>query len=189
MLEYLIAACSSPPEQHGMTWTSISCGSWLDWALNPRASGNFLGIDVAKRTARIYDSGRARFTVTTSRNTGFAVAKALLDPDLTANKQIFLSDFTTSSLSIVEELERQTGQKWDLDWRDSAPEVARLREQFDAGDFNATYGLLALSFSADVDVGYDFEAEQEIWNDRLSLPKVGLEEVVADAIKLGETRT
>ncbi|KAF2623802.1 hypothetical protein BU25DRAFT_461602 [Macroventuria anomochaeta] len=78
--------------------------------------------------------------------------------------------------------------KWDLHWQDSAPEVARLREQFDAGDFNATYGLLALSFSSDVDVGYDFEVEQEVWNDRLGLPKVDLEKVIADAIKLVETR-
>lgn len=183
MLKYLIAVCASPSNRHGMTWTSISCGSWLDWALNPRASGNFLGIDVAKRTARVYDSGRARFAVTTSHNTGLGVAKALLVPELTANKQVFLSDLTTSTLSVVEELERQTGQKWDLDWQDSAPEVARLRKQFDEGHFNATYGLLALSFSADLDVGYDFEAEQEVWNAKLGLPKVELEEVVAGAIR------
>ncbi|KAF3043585.1 hypothetical protein E8E11_003419 [Didymella keratinophila] len=93
-------------------------------------------------------------------------------------------DFTTSSLSVIEELEQQTGQKWDLDWRVSAPKLAKLREQYDAGDFNATYGLLALSFSADVDVGYDFETGQELWNERLGLPKVRLEEVIADAIKL-----
>ncbi|KAF3032922.1 hypothetical protein E8E12_004032 [Didymella heteroderae] len=186
MLKYLIAACSSPNNTHGMSWTSISCGSWLDWALNPKASGNFLGIDVAKRTARVYDSGRSRFAVTTSHNTGLAVAKALSNADVTANKQVFLSDFTTSTLSIIEELERQTGLKWDLDWQDSAPAIAKLRDQFNEGDFNATYGLLALSFSADVDVGYDFEAEQKLWNDELGLPKVRLEEVVADAIKLAK---
>lgn len=186
MLEYLIAACSSPANTYGMTWTSISCGSWLDWALDPKASGDFLGIDVAKRTAQVYDSGRSRFAVTTSHNTGLAVAKALLNAGITANKQVFLSDFTSSTLSVIEELERQTGQKWDLDWRDSAPEIAKLRLQFDAGDFNATYGLLALSFSADVDVGYDFEAEHELWNERLGLPKVRLEEVIAEAIKLAK---
>ncbi|KAF3007609.1 hypothetical protein E8E13_007931 [Curvularia kusanoi] len=183
MLEYLVAACSSKSNKHGMTWTSISCGSWLDWALDPNASGNFLGIDVAQRTARIWDSGRSRFAVTTSRNTGLAVAKALLQSDITANRQIFLCDFTTSVLAVVEELEHQTGLKWDLDWKDSAPEVARLRQHFDAGDFNATYGLLSLSFAADIDVGYDFEAEQELWNKWLGLPPVGLDSVVADAIR------
>jgi hypothetical protein len=29
MLEHLIAACSSPANTHRMTWTSISCGSWI----------------------------------------------------------------------------------------------------------------------------------------------------------------
>lgn len=187
MLEYLIAACSSLANTHGMTWTSISCGSWLDWALGPKASGNFLGIDVAKRTARIYDSGRSRFAVATSHNAGLAVAKALSNADLTANRQVFLSDFTTSAMSVVEELQRQTGRKYDLEWKDGAPEIARLQEQFDAGDFNATYGLLALSFSADVDVGYDFETEQQLWNARLGLPRVRLEQVVVDAIQLAKS--
>lgn len=73
--------------------------------------------------------------------------------------------------------------KWDLDWKDSAPEVTRLRHHFDAVDFNATYGLLSLSLAADIDLGYDFEAEQELWNKRLGLPPVGLDSVVADAIR------
>lgn len=185
MLEYLIAVCASESNKHGMTWTSICWGSWLDWALDPKASGNFLGIDVARRTARVWDSGQARFAVTTSHNTGLAVAKALLQSDETANKQIYLCDFTTSTLAIVHEFEHQTGLKWDLDWNDSAPEVKRLKEQFDTGDFNATWGLLSLSFTADIDVGFDFEADanKEVWNRKLGLPEVNLESVVADAIK------
>lgn len=184
MLEYLIAACPSQLDKPGMTWTSICCGSWLDWALDPGASGNFLGIDVAQRTARVWDSGLSRFAVTTSHNTGLAVVRALLQPDDTANKQIFLADFTTSVMAIVQELEHQTGLIWNLDHHDSAPAVATLRERFVSGDFDATYGLLALSFGADLGVGYDFEAEQDVWNKKLGLPNVSLEKVVADAIKL-----
>lgn len=44
--------------------------------------------------------------------------------------------------------------------------------------------MLAISFGADVDVGYDFEAEQEVWNEKLDLPKVTLEEIVHDAVEL-----
>lgn len=185
MLEYLIAVCASASNKHGMTWTSICCGSWLDWALDPKASGNFLGIDVARREARVWDSGQSRFAVTTSHNTGLAVARALLQSDETANKQIYLCDFTTSTLAVVHEFEHQTGLKWELGWKDSAPEVERLREQFAAGDFNATWGLLSLSFTADIDVGFDFEADakKELWNSKLGLPEVGLESVVADAIE------
>ena len=108
MLEYLIAVCASATNKHGMTWTSICCGSWLDWALDSKASGNFLGIDVARRTARVWDSGQSRFAVTTSHNTGLAVARVLLQSTETANKQIYLCDFTISILGVVHELEHQT---------------------------------------------------------------------------------
>jgi hypothetical protein len=47
--------------------------------------------------------------------------------------------------------------------------------------------LLALSFVADVDVGYDFPAkygEERIWNDKLGVEKVMIEEVVKEAVEL-----
>jgi hypothetical protein len=182
MLSYLIERCAS--SAGSMTWSSISCGSWLDWALDPAKSGNFLGINVKARKATVYDSGKARFTVTTSGNTGLAVARALLQPEVTANKQIFLCDFTTSTRDIVAALEVETGAKLEILEKESKPAIAQLRKQFDEGDFNATYPLLAISFGADVDMGYDFEKEQEVWNETLGLPKVTLEEVVKEAVEL-----
>lgn len=180
MLEYLIEKA----KQSSLTWTSISCGSWLDWALNPKKSGNFLFIDVKGRKATIYDSGRNRFAVTTSTNTGLAVARALLNPDLTANKQVYLTDFTSNSIDIVQSLEKQTGERWTLEKRESEPEIKALRAAFDGGDVGSTFKILAITFVADVDVGYDFEREQQIWNSRLGLPTVTLDEVVREAIEL-----
>ncbi|KAL1792504.1 hypothetical protein ACET3X_009011 [Alternaria dauci] len=182
MLEYLLKACED--SQGKLTWSSISCGSWLDWALDPSKSGNFLGIDVKGRKARVYDSGTKRFAVTTSKNTGLAVAKVLLNPVMTANKQIFLCDFSASTRQIVSALEAETKAKFLVEEIESGPEIKKFRHQFDAGDLNATFPLLAISFGADVDVGYDFEAEQEVWNNKLGLPKVTLEEVVHDAAQL-----
>lgn len=182
MLEYLIKTCNN---SHGkMTWSSICCGSWLDWALDPSKSGNFLGIDVKRRKAMVYDSGSKRFAVTSSKNTGLAVARVLLHPDLTTNKQIFLCDFSVSTRQIIEALEVGTKAKFHIEEKQSGPEIKQFREQFDAGDLNATFQLLAISFGADVDVGYDFEAEQKIWNSKLGLPKVTLEEVVREAVEL-----
>lgn len=182
MLEYLITCAA---ESNGaLTWSSISCGSWLDWGLDLSKSGNFLGIDVKARTATVWDSGRAKFAITTSTNTGRAVAKALLRPEVSANKQIYLTDFTTTTRDILESLERQTGEKFTVREKESAPAIKEWRGKYDAGDFSATFPLLALSFGADVDVGYDFEKEQEIWNGRLGLPEVTLDEVVKEAIDL-----
>src|SRR5262245_27831513 len=122
--------------------------------------------------------------VTTSSSTGLAVAKVLLKPELTANKQVFLSDFVTNVREIVDNLEEQIGEKFSIEEKQSGPVIKELKQRFQAGDFNATYPLLALSFVADVDVGYDFEKEQVVWNDKLELPSQNLEEVVKEAIEL-----
>jgi nucleoside-diphosphate-sugar epimerase len=182
MLEYLIKTCKN--SQGKMTWSSISCGSWLDWALDPSKSGNFLGIDVKGKKAIVYDSGTNRFAITSSKNTGLAVAKALLNPAMTANKQMFLCDLSASTRQIVSALEAEMKAKFLVEEKQSGPEIRKLRQQLDAGDLNATYPLLAISFCADVDIGCNFEAEQEVWNTKLGLPKVTLEEMVHDAVDL-----
>ncbi|ORY11709.1 hypothetical protein BCR34DRAFT_601153 [Clohesyomyces aquaticus] len=184
MLEYLQKRAAETGGR--LTWTSFSCGSWLDWALNPAKSNNFLSISVKHRTATIYDSGLSRFSVTTSSNTALAVVKSLLISSETANKQIFTSDFVTNSREIVAALEKQLGSKFKIDEKDSAPILREASQKFDAGEYNATFSLLAMSFVADVDVGYDFEKEQTVWNERLGLPKVGLDEVVKEAIELAD---
>jgi nucleoside-diphosphate-sugar epimerase len=184
MLEYLIARAK---ESNGkLTWTSICCGSWLDWALDPSKSGNFLGIDVKARTATIYDSGNERFAVTTSGNVGLAVVRALKYADLTANKQVFLADFVSTTNEIVASLEKQDGEQFATTKKDSKSEIKILREKYDAGEFAAAFPILAMSFGADVDIGYDYEKEQEVWNDRLGLPKVKLDEVIKVAIELAK---
>ena len=176
MLRYLIEKAGQSGGR--LAWTSIACGSWLDWGLDPKKSGNFLGIDVKGRKAVVWDSGLARFACTTSESTGRAVVRALKAGEGTANKQVFLADFTTSVRGVLECLERLTGDKWEIEEKESAGAIKELRERFDGGEFEATFPLLALSFVADVDVGYDFEKEYKVWNEDLGMEKQTLEEVV-----------
>jgi nucleoside-diphosphate-sugar epimerase len=182
MLEHLIAQAKASNGK--LTWTSICCGSWLDWALDPAKSGNFLGIDVKARRATVWDSGNARFAVTTSGNAGLAVARALKYADQTADKQVFLADFVTTTREIIASLEKKTGEMFEIEQKASGPAFKAFREKYDAGDFSATFPLLAMTFGADVDVGYDYEKEQEVWNSRLGLPKIELEEVVKESVEL-----
>ncbi|USP78851.1 hypothetical protein yc1106_06125 [Curvularia clavata] len=184
MLEYLQQTCASSNGK--MTWSSICCGSWLDWALDASRSNNFLGVDVKNRTATIYDSGNKPFAVTTSSNTGLAVARVLGHADMTANKQIFLADFQVSMREIVAELEKQMSTKFSITEKDSASAIKELKKRHEEGDAMATFGLLAISFGADVDVGYDFLAEQQVWNEKLGLPKVQLPEVIKEVIEAAE---
>jgi hypothetical protein len=118
--------------------------------------------------------------VTTTRNTGLAVAKILFPEHFehTANKQIFVADFITDYLSLVACLEEELGQAFELSRLNSAPKIKELREQHEAGDGSAAHKLVAMSVVADVDGGYEFDKEQELWNDRLDLPRTTLWEVV-----------
>jgi hypothetical protein len=139
---------------------------------------------VKARKATIYDSGTSQFAVTTSTNTALAVVKALLQPEETANKQVFLSDFISTPRAIISALEKATGDKFAITQKESQAELKALREKYDNGETAAVFGILSISFIADVDIGYNFEAEQEVWNERLGLPKVSLEEVVEEAVAL-----
>ncbi|KAF2871675.1 hypothetical protein BDV95DRAFT_607093 [Massariosphaeria phaeospora] len=186
MLEYLTRKAEASGGK--FTFTSISCGSWIDWALSAPQSSNFLSIDVAARRATIYDSGTSRFSATLLPHTGLAVARALspLHCAATANTQIFLSDFVASARSIVAALEKASGDTFAVEQRDSAPVLAALRQRFDQGDKAAGFELLVCSFAADVDLGYDFEGRYEIWNARLGLPTVTLDEVARQAVEVAD---
>ncbi|KAF2790162.1 NAD(P)-binding protein [Melanomma pulvis-pyrius CBS 109.77] len=184
MLEYLIKKCE---ESEGkLTWTSVCCGSWADWALNPPTSGGFYNISIPTRSATIYDSGTTSFSMTTLSNIGIAVSRILLTPSATANQQVFLSDFVSTPLGILAELERQIGVKFEVEHKVAAPELKELRAKVDDGDWDKAYDLLALTFVADVgkELGYDFEKGKEVWNEKLGLPVYTLEQVVRTALEL-----
>jgi hypothetical protein len=134
----------------------------------------------------VYDSGNARFAITTSVNTDLAVARALKRADLTANKQVFLADFVSTTREIIASLEKQTSEKFAIMHKDTAPDIRVLREMYDAGEFDAAFPFLAMSFGGDSDIGYDSEKEQELWNQKLGLQKIGLDEVVKEAIELAK---
>lgn len=182
MLRYLIEVAGK--SEGKLSWTSVACGAWLDWGLDVKKSGNFLGVDVKGRKAVIWDSGRARFACTTSRSTGEAVVKILLAGEKTANEQIFLADFTSSVREVVECLEKLTGEKWELEVKESEGAIRELKKRFEEGEFAATFGLLSISFAGDVDVGYDFEKEQKVWSEDLGVSKQTLEEVVREALEV-----
>jgi hypothetical protein len=160
-----------------------------DWALNPAKSGNFLDIDVRNRKATLWDSGKNRFTNSTTKHTGLAIAKVLLNHEMTANKQVFISDFVASQRDILASLEKQLGETFTVEEKESAPVFKEMRAKFDAGDFNAVYKLIALSFVGDLGIEYDFETKYGAWNEKLGLPKTTLDEVVKEAIELASSTT
>ncbi|KAK7723326.1 hypothetical protein SLS57_004520 [Botryosphaeria dothidea] len=166
-----------------LTWTAVGTGSWLDWAFDK----DFFKIQVRERKATILDSGIHKFTVTTLPNVALATTKILQNPEATANRYLYFQDFACSLRDIVAELEKQTGEKWELEMASSETEIAKARKGIAHGDAGAMYDLLSISFVGDAKVprGTWFEeAGLDLANELIGgLPNVTLEDVVREVLE------
>ena len=72
----------------------------------------FYGINYAERTFHAIGDGRKPNTFTSLPDVGKYVAAVLLNPEMTRNQDIFVSSFTCDYISIIELLERETGEKF-----------------------------------------------------------------------------
>lgn len=106
-------------ESAGLTWTAIVTGSFFDWGL----VNGFAGFDLATHEAMIYDDGDQRFSTSTFHLVGSAVAKVLLQPDVTANRYVYVSSFTTTQNEILSELEDISGVEWKVTRVDSKTKI------------------------------------------------------------------
>lgn len=98
-----------------------------------------MGFDVRKRTARIYDSGDERYSVTNLHMIGRCVAAVLLHPEETANSYITVASFTTTQNEVLRVLEEETGAKFEVSHASTA-EMERLGdEKWARGDGGAFY--------------------------------------------------
>ncbi|KAH8194912.1 hypothetical protein TruAng_010915 [Truncatella angustata] len=118
-LDYLIEKVA---QNEQFSWTGASTGSFVDWTL-----GNGLyGIDLAARTATIYDSGDNRFQVASLPFIGKAVASVLSHPEETKNKYLAIGT-NTSQNEILQILEQETAQKWKVEHAQTADLVTAGR--------------------------------------------------------------
>ncbi|KAL8285626.1 hypothetical protein RB597_002610 [Gaeumannomyces tritici] len=80
------AAAGLAARNPGFTWTGVSVGLPIDWALAKFPAA--MGFDVPAKTATLYDGGARQFTGTTLEGIGRAVAGVLRRPDATANRHV-----------------------------------------------------------------------------------------------------
>ncbi|KAK8876917.1 NmrA-like family protein [Apiospora arundinis] len=116
----------------GFTWTGITIGNPIDWALRrfPR-----MGFNVTERAAVIYDSGTERFTGTTLEGIGQAVVGVLRRPDETANRFVKARSIQTCQNELLEAFQKTSASP---PWTVTHESVASLqecgREKHQAGD-------------------------------------------------------
>ncbi|GAB7353363.1 hypothetical protein MBLNU459_g3845t1 [Dothideomycetes sp. NU459] len=115
---------------HGFTYTGVTIGNCIDWSLKKFP---LMGLDVAQRSATIYDSGTERFTATTSDGIGQAVLGVLQHPDETANRFVKVRSIKTCQNELLEGFQSATGQKWEAHRSTTKALMESGRSKFQAG--------------------------------------------------------
>ncbi|GAW24252.1 hypothetical protein ANO14919_138350 [Xylariales sp. No.14919] len=102
----------------GFTWTGITIGNPIDWAL---AKFPRMGFNIAARRATIYDAGTEEFTGTTLEGIGQSVVGVLRHPRETANRFVKVRSIQTSQNELLAAFERAStaggeGRKEEKQW-------------------------------------------------------------------------
>lgn len=145
----------------------------------------FLGFDLTRKTAEIWDNGDARFSSTTLSTIGKATVRILepMNVEQTKNQDIFILSFTTTQNQILTILENLNG-KWSVERVNSKPLITDLHKRLETGDFGpqVVYGLIkAATFAGNV--GNPGDYSQLSWNEILHLGSENLETVLVNILK------
>ncbi|RYO93749.1 hypothetical protein DL766_002988 [Monosporascus sp. MC13-8B] len=122
----------------GFTWTGVSSGLFFDWGLKHGASG----FNKSTKTATIYDSGNEAVQASNLRFIGRAVAAILANEDKTANKYLSVGSPNFSQNEVLKIVERETGEKWEVQKASTADEGKIGLEKLSKGDYSAFSNLL-----------------------------------------------
>lgn len=167
------------------TWTGISNGHFFDWGL----ARNLFGIDPAKRTATVYDSGNERFQASNLPFVAKAVAAVLKQAgtagDKTANKYLPIASFTPTQNELLAAVQEVTGgaDGWTVTRVKSADVQKQAAEKLAKGDFSVFVDLLSVWQFADGAGHAPDLADPQSGNKILGLPEEDFKASVAANIK------
>jgi uncharacterized protein YbjT (DUF2867 family) len=153
------------------SWTAVITGPFFDWGLKV----GFLGFDLQKKVARIWDDGNVRFSGTTLGDIGESVALILSHPSETANKFIYVASHTTSQSEVLKTLEKATGSTWEVTHLKREEQISEGQAKLAKKDFSGVGSLILGAIFGGEKYGSDFEAEGKLANKVLGLKERSLE--------------
>lgn len=144
----------------------------------------FAGIDAAAHKAQFWDDGNRRLSFTNLPWAAEAITQILQNPELTKNKVFPVRAFEASQREVVAALEQEQGVKYQITQVEGQKWIEDHRKKLESGDNSAIGPLIQAGFFVP-GFGSNLveEAIVEVGNDKLDLPKLTLERVVADAVK------
>jgi len=160
-----------------ITYTDIITGVFLDWGLYT----GFVGFDLAKKSAVIYDEGKHRFSGATLKTITEGVRGVLLHPAETRNRSVKIVDATTTQLEELALLEKYTATKWTITHKATAQMKKEGHEAWERGDFNTAEPLIILPFVYGGEGACTFEEND---NELLGVIPISLEHIVKTVVEV-----
>ncbi|KAL8795405.1 MAG: hypothetical protein Q9195_002146 [Heterodermia aff. obscurata] len=124
-----------------------------------------MGFDVKEHKIAMFNDGSAPWSTTKLGSIGLAVKNAMLIPEKTAKKYMFIDSFTVSQRDVLASFERLTGQTWDVVQVDAEEQKQVGMEKMSKGHFS------------------NYASYEQSANDLLSLPTQTLDEVLAEVLE------
>ena len=142
----------------------------------------YMGFDQQANRASIFGSGNAKWSSTTLATIGLAVKNALLLPDETANKYLYIDSFTISQNQILAAFEKATDRKWTVEHVDPEAMKKEGMEKMANGDPSGSMSLIRY-INGVQGHGGNYAEYQETANKLLSLPEETLEGAIEAIVK------
>lgn len=160
-----------------MDWSSLVTGLWLDWALK----GGHLGFDLVTRTATIVDEGKTEFTTSTLDSVGKAIVEILQHANETRNNYVYTSSFHLCQNDLLAVLQKIDGNEWIIKHEASKDIIEEGRSKLAKGDYYGVALLVRALALGPVNLGDSRPAG--LWNEKLNLERLDLEQVVRRIVK------
>jgi hypothetical protein len=174
LIEYL-----KSKEKDGLSWTGLATGLLFDWGI----ANGFLGYDIRNRSAKIWDDGNKRFTLTNEKQLARAIISTLQHPEETRNRYLYIYSVITTQNEILHYLEQATGGKWNVERTSTDAEVAEARKRLSAGDFSGGFILVHATSYGDKDgLRANYAKEENSGNGILGLEIEDVGETVAKVL-------
>lgn len=143
----------------------------------------FMGFNLSEHKAVLFNAGTDTWSTTKLGSIGLAVKNALLLPDQTANRYIFIDSFTVSQAQVLAALEKATAPAaWDVTRVDAEEQKQIGLDKMAKGDFSGAMALIRYINCVDGHGG-NYALYEQTDNELLSLPNQSLDEAIEEVLK------
>ncbi|KAI9893125.1 MAG: hypothetical protein M1814_000673 [Vezdaea aestivalis] len=166
-------------EKDGLSWTGIATGPFFDWGLRI----GFLGLDLEKKTATLYDGGDNEVAMTVLSDIGRACVGVLRKPDETKNKMLYVGSVSITQNQLLASVEKITGDKYTSETVSALKSREEGASQLAQGNVFGMYDLLKGVIFGGPDFTNDFKKFHGLSNDLLGVPNRNVDDAVTAALK------